>query len=74
MSYSEIVTQTALNLARANADLAEAIAELRVVSADRRVAVVVSHQQLMAEAEGGDEMARRAATYLDALLAQWPPM
>jgi hypothetical protein len=73
LSHSEVVRETALNLARMGAIVSDAVVHLRASCADRRVSAVIARQQLLAEAKGGDEIARRASQYLTELLAEWPP-
>jgi hypothetical protein len=68
---SQIVAQTALNLAKAGASVDEASQEIRGRSDGKRVSVVIALQQLTHGIGDGGPVRARAVEYLEALLEDW---
>jgi hypothetical protein len=73
MTTAEIVRERALSLAEAGAPTDEAVNELIESSGDRRVAVVLAEQGLLAELDAGrSDVVSRAVELLDQVLERMP--
>jgi hypothetical protein len=73
MTTAEIVRERALSLAQAGAPTDQAVMELLESSGDRRVAVVLAEQELLAELDATrSEVIDRAVELLDRVLERMP--
>lgn len=73
MTTAETVRERALSLAKAGAPTDQAVNELIESSGDRRVAVVLAEQGLLAELDaGGSDVVSRAVELLDQVLERMP--
>jgi hypothetical protein len=73
MTTAETVRERALSLAQAGAPTDQAVAELLESSGDRRVAVVLAEQELLAELDAArSDVVSRAVELLDQVLERMP--
>lgn len=73
MTTAEIVRERALSLAEARAPTDQAVAELLESSGDRRVAVVLAEQELLAELDSArSDVLSRAVELLNRVLERMP--
>jgi hypothetical protein len=72
MTTGDAVRDRALELARSDRDLDEAVRDLEEVCAGRRVAVVRARQLIEEAAPETDPVAARAVGFLDELLQRLP--
>ena len=73
MTTAEIVRERALSLAQAGAPTDQAVMELLESSGDRRVAVVLAEQELLAELDATrSDVIDRAVELLDRVLERMP--
>jgi len=73
MTTAEIVRERAVSLAEAGAPTDQAVSELLESSGDRRVAVVLAEQELLAELDANrSDVLSRAVELLDRVLERMP--